>query len=405
MHWPIRRRRKQQGTQAARPHAGQPSLPSGPLRPTIEPSQVDARQRAFVRGLTTRARIQVARTGLAHRAEGDAPPGRVDRLIVPVPARGESRLERLRERTLDLLRPGRGRPQAPPVPPVLVLRAIPAEAESPRPEPGETLPTRGPAQQSGPAPSPGGPRAERATVRDREAEPPPAGKQRPTYLRLLQWRSPPSRTDETPGPPAPSAVRAPVEQHFGVDLARVEVHRGPESTAAARRLRARAFTALGHVHVPSEAGPLTSGPAKALLAHELVHAAQQHRGPVPAEGSSQGRVLEEEARHFERAAARDVRPGTAVVLPAVDGSIGRDQAPASPVPDALAVVAPVLVSRSADGLAAAPGVQRAGEAGAAPTAPEPSLDEVVNRLYDQFSSRLRAELLVDRERAGSLNDR
>lgn len=35
---------------------------------------------------------------------------------------------------------------------------------------------------------------------------------------------------------------------------------------------------------------------------------------------------------------------------------------------------------------------------------EPSLDEVLYRLYDSFSTRLRAELLIDRERAGWLND-
>jgi hypothetical protein len=190
-------------------------------------------------------------------------------------------------------------------------------------------------------------------------------------------------------------VRADVEQRFGVDLSRVQVHRGPESTAAARRLRARAFTALGHVHIPSEAGPLTAGPGRALLAHELVHAAQQQRGAgVPSEASSQGRALEEEARHVERAAgsvAASPRHGEAHLAS-----------------DEPAAAASVLVSRLADGPAAPAGVQRAAEAGpaaAAPTAPEPSLDELVNQLYDQFSSRLRAELLVDRERAGALNDR
>ena len=65
----------------------------------------------------------------------------------------------------------------------------------------------------------------------------------------------------------------------------------------------------------------------------------------------------------------------------------------------------MLVSHLSDGFTVPAGVQRAGEAAAAPTGPEPSLDEVVDRLYDQFSSRLRAELLVDRERAGALTDR
>jgi hypothetical protein len=193
-------------------------------------------------------------------------------------------------------------------------------------------------------------------------------------------------------------VRAPVEQRFGVDLSRVQVHRGPESAAAARRLRARAFTVLGHVHVPSEAGPLTTGPGKALLAHELVHAAQQQRGPaVPAEASSRGRALEEEAQRFERAAA----------IPTADAATAHPaQAPVVAAEPAAA--APALVSLLADGANVPAGVQRAAEAGAAaqaPAAPEPSLDELVNTLYDQFSRRLRAELLVDRERAGALADR
>ena len=91
--------------------------------------------------------------------------------------------------------------------------------------------------------------------------------------------------------------------------------------------------------------------------------------------------------------------------PAVDGSIGRDPAPDPLAPDALTGIAPVLLSHLSDGFTVPAGVQRAGEAAAAPTGPEPSLDEVVDRLYDQFSSRLRAELLVDRERAGALTDR
>ena len=412
MHWPIRRRRKQQGTQTTRATTGQPpAWPSRPLRPTIEPLPVDARQRAFVRGLTTRARIQVGRIGLAHAAEADAPSGRVDRLVVPVPARGESRLERLRERTLELLRPGRGRPevQASPMPSVLVLPAVPAEAEGPRPRPREVTPALESAERSEPArASLDGSHAERAPVQDREAQPPPPAGKRPAYLRLLQRRAPQPRPDDAPAPSAPPAMRAPVEQRFGVDLSRVQVHRGPESAAAARRLRARAFTAFGHVHIPNEAGPLTAGPGRALLAHELVHAAQQQRGSsLPSEASSQGRALEEEAQRFERASGRAAATSHADA-PAVDASSARDPARALLASDELAASASVLVSRLADGLTLPAGVQRAAEAGAAasaPTAPEPSLDEVVNQLYDQFSSRLRAELLVDRERAGALTDR
>ena len=61
MHWPIRRRRKQQGTQTTRATAGQqPAWPSRPLRPTIEPSPVDA-PTARVRPRTDHSRADPGR--------------------------------------------------------------------------------------------------------------------------------------------------------------------------------------------------------------------------------------------------------------------------------------------------------------------------------------------------------
>jgi hypothetical protein len=89
----------------------------------------------------------------------------------------------------------------------------------------------------------------------------------------------------------------------GIEVADVPVHRDNAVSTEARDRNARAFTRGARVHIPVEAGDLTSGPARGLLAHELVHAAQQRRlgGTLPAESSQEGQALEREALEAERA--------------------------------------------------------------------------------------------------------
>jgi hypothetical protein len=179
-----------------------------------------------------------------------------------------------------------------------------------------------------------------------------------------------------------------------VDLADVPIQRGPVSGMRARQLGARAFTEKGTVHVPDEAGPLEAEPGRRLLVHELAHVAQQRRlaQEIPAETSIQGRALEAEALALEAAspaiglskqsAGHDLRAFARALAPA-------------------ATTAPAPISNAA----ASPGIQRAAQApDQSDPAAEPSLDEIVARLYERVSSRLRAELLVDRERAGVLHD-
>jgi hypothetical protein len=58
-------------------------------------------------------------------------------------------------------------------------------------------------------------------------------------------------------------------------------------------------------------------------------------------------------------------------------------------------------------IAAAPGTSTPDAAVAAPGAPhqpETDMDELAGKLYDRIRSRLKTELLVDRERAGFLTD-
>lgn len=86
------------------------------------------------------------------------------------------------------------------------------------------------------------------------------------------------------GQPLPDSERAFFEPRFGRDFANVRVHSGPDASALARSVQARAFT-LGD-SVVLGAGQYTPGTpsGRALLAHELTHVVQQgHRTPIPDE--------------------------------------------------------------------------------------------------------------------------
>lgn len=105
-------------------------------------------------------------------------------------------------------------------------------------------------------------------------------------------------------------MRAQVGARLGMDLATVPVDRSPAGSHAAARMGARAFTTPLGVHVPQEAGSLDSGRGRAVLAHELVHVAQQARlgAALPPEHTPAGQTLEAEARNMERAFSAPPRP-------------------------------------------------------------------------------------------------
>lgn len=79
------------------------------------------------------------------------------------------------------------------------------------------------------------------------------------------------------GTPLPPALRAPFESGLGADFSAVRIHAGADAAAAARGVQARAYT-IGRdiVFGQGEFAPerLTG---RRLLAHELVHVAQQAR--------------------------------------------------------------------------------------------------------------------------------
>lgn len=287
---------------------------------------------------------------------------------------------------------------------------------------------------------------------------------------------------------APSDVVGAVRQVVGVDVGDVPIRRGPEVSATARALNARAFTTQGEVHLPAEAGQLDTQPARALLAHELVHAAQQRTfgAQLPPESSPDGQALENVAVATERWVRGEGTPPPALVHrpPATDSgmvtaaieetrrlalqvdqlAMAQAQAFVTPPVAPPTMPDPSVVQRAPDTEAPptpGPVFQSVSPTAVAPVStgtpvaswslfdvppepespsldggpevarlraavedlrqsistltgrPEPAipdladrdtLDDLATKLFGRFRSRLRRELLVDRERAGRLSD-
>ncbi|MFC0434206.1 DUF4157 domain-containing protein [Kutzneria buriramensis] len=133
----------------------------------------------------------------------------------------------------------------------------------------------------------------------------------------------------------PGELATAMRQTHGVDVADVPVVRGPVVSAQARSLGARAFTRAGKVHLPDEAGPVTSPKARGLIAHELVHAVQQRTLglSLPSPSSEHGQALEAEAVAVERFyAGEPAAPQPLIHAPR--------NTPAAPVVDTHAQLAP-----------------------------------------------------------------
>jgi hypothetical protein len=155
----------------------------------------------------------------------------------------------------------------------------------------------------------------------------------------LTYRATPGRAKPQPAAPPTSHVAVPpdlasaLRKGTHVDVSAIPVHRGPEASAEARALGARAFTRGGEVFLPAEAGPLDSPRARGLLAHELVHAVQQRTlGPtLPSPDSAAGQALEAEAVAVEHAhSAPLVHPSLPQVLGRAARTTGVQLAPLAP---------------------------------------------------------------------------
>jgi hypothetical protein len=199
----------------------------------------------------------------------------------------------------------------------------------------------------------------------------------------------------------------------------VTVHRGPAAAQMADALDARAFSHDGEVYLPASHGPLGSGPAKSLLAHELTHVAQQRRlgSSLPVEHTSQGQSLEAEAVAAERGQSLPLAPSagrastnepTPIAMAAVPENAQRaaiETRVAGPGPDE---TARVQLPAAAQRAPMTPGGPDKGSSAVAPEKHRPTereLEDLAGQLYARIGSRLRRELRVDRERAGLLMDR
>lgn len=255
-------------------------------------------------------------------------------------------------------------------------------------------------------------------------------------------------TPRSSSEPVPAPLRAAVLRTHGVDVGALRVHRDEAAERITALHGAQAVTRGGEVFLPDRHGSLEEPAAGGLLAHEVVHVLQQ-RGlgsAVPAENTAHGRGLERQARAAEEQWRRDASLPRLVPLPAAAAT---PAPPVDPTPAASALswerwtpVSPPVVVDVPAAPAATEVVQRAGDealpsdgdgvlVAAAPPAttnssdspwlPTPTpivteqtpyppdvddldLDLLAERLYGRLRSRLRTELLVDRERAGMLTD-
>ncbi len=181
---------------------------------------------------------------------------------------------------LGLGEPLRHPPTRPPVPP-----------ERPEPPLVEAPP---PPERPAPPPPPPEPPAARATAVYR---PGPRAEPRPLPTDPTKVVVAPPVTE-----PVPTDIRGGLRHAYGVDVGERPVRRGPEVTAEARSIGARAFTRGGEVFMPVEEGSLSGTRARGVLAHELTHVAQQRRfgSTLPAADSPHGRRLELAAQIAER---------------------------------------------------------------------------------------------------------
>jgi hypothetical protein len=224
----------------------------------------------------------------------------------------------------------------------------------------------------------------------------------------------------------------------GVDVSDVRVNRGAAAAREAHALGARAFTRGSEVVLPPAAGPLERPQARALLAHELTHAAQQRAlGPaLPMEGSAAGAALEVRAIEAERRVlGLDPAAGSSAPAPrrAAAPAIQRQteelageappgnafdpfallpaQAP-SPDPGAVPAGPPAQVTTPPEAAVAAADELGNARARLLTLAEQRLLDlddpvaigHLADGLYRRLRARLQSELLVSRERAGLLSD-
>jgi hypothetical protein len=150
-----------------------------------------------------------------------------------------------------------------------------------------------------------------ATSRDLLTSPVPRGSARPGQ----SWAA------DRAGSPLPAQERSFFETRLGHDFSRVRVHTGAVAQASARAIGARAYAAGEHIGFSAGRYEPGTRNGRRLLAHELVHVAQQSRGGGGGGGGggSGGEVSAAQAEPRARAAAERVAGGDSV-SPAAQGA-------------------------------------------------------------------------------------
>jgi hypothetical protein len=250
----------------------------------------------------------------------------------------------------------------------------------------------------------------------------------------------------------PQAVVAPLRRALGIDVSGIPVRRGDAVTSVANRLGARGFTTDGVVHIPDHVGALDGRDASPLLAHELTHAVQQQRfgAALPAPGSAHGRRLEDDAVAVEQwfgTGAVGTPPQLAAAEPGWEGAHDLPVVDAGELVRAFETETGTRFTPTAEDqrttdvstgglLAAYRDLRRlTAEEGEPPETAEPgdnpappsteelmdliadnpprrwldlddpdNFEEIANRLYNHLLGRLRFDVLVERERSGTLLD-
>ncbi len=82
--------------------------------------------------------------------------------------------------------------------------------------------------------------------------------------------------------PLDPATRAFFESRYGHDFSNVSIHTGPDASASARSIHAKAYTLGSDIVFRDGAYSPTSNQGRRLLAHELAHVVQQSRSSAPA---------------------------------------------------------------------------------------------------------------------------
>jgi len=177
----------------------------------------------------------------------------------------------------------------------------------------------------------------------------------------------------------------------------VRIRRGSEANEMAASLQARAFTQDGEIYLPDGHGPLSGEAAQSLVAHEMVHVAQQRRlgSALPSEDSSHGQQLEAQAVAAER--------GDQLPLPRAPE---RTHSTPSTETNVTLPSAWDMTIAATPAAAATPTAQRAPDAKFTDPDDEfrDKLDSNEEYLFGRFERRLRRQLISERERGGTLID-